>query len=84
MRRGPVPSPWNVGPLLILYLALFGVIMAVLRLAGRGWIGAITAGLVLAGVLCTLLVLVGSYRAEHLGKRGNDDRKTARRKKGDE
>ncbi len=62
MRRGPLPSPWNRGPLLILYLAVFGVIIAVLRLAGRGWIGAVTGGLVLASLLCTLLVLAGDCR----------------------
>ena len=48
--------------LLMLYLALFGVIIVALRLTGRGWIGAVTGGLVLAGLLCTLLVLVGDCR----------------------
>ncbi len=62
MRRGLLPSPWNRGPLLILALAVFGVIIAVLRLAGRGWIGTVTGSLVLAGLLCTLLVLVGDCR----------------------
>ncbi len=46
----------------MLYLAVFGVIMAVRRLAGRGWIAAVTGGLVLAGVLCTFLVLAGDFR----------------------
>ncbi len=84
MRRQPLPAPWNRGPLTALYLVLLAVSIAVLRVIGRGWIGAITAGLVLAGVLCTLLVLTGSYRAEHLGKRGNDDHKGTRRKKSDD
>ena len=84
MRRQPLPAPWNRGPLTALYLVLLAVIVAALRLIGRGWIGAITAGLVLAGVLTTPLVLAGSYRAEHLGKRGNDDHKGARWKKGDD
>ncbi len=65
MRRGPLPSPWNRGPLLMLSLAVFGVIIALLRLAGRGWIGAVTGSLVLAGLLCTLLVLVGDWRRRH-------------------
>jgi len=65
MRRGPLPSPWNRGPLLILSLAVFGVIIVALRLAGRGWIGAVTGSLVLAGLLCTLLVLVGDWRRRH-------------------
>jgi len=46
----------------MLYLALFGVIVVVLRLTGRGWIGTITGSLVLAGVLCTLLILAGDWR----------------------
>ncbi len=62
MRRRPLPSPWNRGPLLVLYLVLLAASIAVLRLAGRGWIGASTSGLVLAGVVCTLLVLAGSVR----------------------
>lgn len=62
MRDPPVPSPWNRGPILVLYLVLIAILIAVLRLAGRGWIGAITAGLVLAGVLCTLLAVLGSQR----------------------
>jgi len=36
--------------------------LAVLRLVGRGWIGAITTGLVLAGVIVTLLIVAGSDR----------------------
>jgi hypothetical protein len=62
MRRQPLPAPWNRGPLTALYLVLLAVIITVLRVIGRGWIGAITAGLVLAGVLTTLLILVGNYR----------------------
>jgi len=62
MWKPPLPSPWNRGPLLVLYLVLLIVIIAVLRLIGRGWVGAIAAGLVLAGVLTTLVVLVGDYR----------------------
>lgn len=61
MRRQPLPAPWNRGPLLALYLVLLTVIIAALRVIGRGWIGAITAGLVLAAVLTTLLVLAGNY-----------------------
>ncbi len=62
MRRGPLPSPWNRGPPLILSLAVFSVIIAALHLPGRGWIGAVTGSLVLAGLLCTLLVLAGDCR----------------------
>jgi hypothetical protein len=62
MRRPPLPSPGNRGPLLLLYLVLLVAIVALLRLAGRGWLDAITAGLVLASVVCTLLVLAGSLR----------------------
>jgi hypothetical protein len=62
MRRQPLPASWNRGPLLALYLVLLIIIIVVLRVIGRGWIGAITAGLVLAGVLTTLLILVGNYR----------------------
>ncbi len=59
MRRPPLPEPWNVSRVLALYVALLVALVAALRLAGRGWVGATTAGLVLAGVLCTLLVVVG-------------------------
>ncbi len=62
MRRPPLPSPWNHGPLSALYLVLLIVIIAALRVIGRGWVGAITAGLVLAGVLTTLAILAGDYR----------------------
>ena len=62
MWKPQLPSPWNRGPLLVLYLVLLIVIIAVLRLIGRGWVGAIAVGLVLAGVLTTLVVLVGDYR----------------------
>ena len=62
MRKPPLPSPWNRGPLSVLYLVLLIVIVAVLRVIGRGWVGAIAAGLVLAGVLTTLAVLAGDYR----------------------
>jgi hypothetical protein len=62
MRRPPLPSPWNRGPVLVLYLVLIAALIAVLRLAGRGWVGAITAGLVLAGAVCTLLVVLGDRR----------------------
>ncbi|MDQ2785624.1 MAG: hypothetical protein M3Y58_11560 [Chloroflexota bacterium] len=65
-----MPSPWNRDPLLILSLAVFGVIIAVLRRAGRGWIGAVTDSLVLAGLLCTLLVLAGDWRREDQGPDG--------------
>lgn len=60
MRHTPLPSPKNRGPVLALYLALAVVAVVALRLLGRGWVGAITAGLVVAGVLATLLVLLGS------------------------
>jgi len=62
MQRPLLPSPWNYGPLSALYLVLLIVIIAALRVIGRGWVGAITAGLVLAGVLTTLAVLAGDYR----------------------
>jgi hypothetical protein len=62
MRRGPLPSPKNRGRVFALYLALAVAAVVVLRLLGRGWVGAITAGLVVAGVLATLLVLLGSRR----------------------
>ena len=62
MRRQSVPRAWNRGPVLALYAVLAIVLVAVLRFAGRGWIGAVTAGLVLAGVVSVLLVLVGSVR----------------------
>ncbi len=62
MRRPPLPAPWNRGPLLVLYLFLAGATTALLHVAGRGWIGATLEGLILAVVLLTLLVLVGSRR----------------------
>ncbi len=62
MTPGPLPSPRNRGPLTLLYLVVLVVAIAVLRLVGRGWIGAITAGLVLAGVIVTLLIVAGSDR----------------------
>jgi hypothetical protein len=48
---------------LIVYLVLAVVLVAVLRLAGRGWVGTITAGIVLTGVVGTLVVLLGSRAA---------------------
>jgi len=62
MPPGPLPSPRNRGPLTLLYLVILAVAIAVLRLVGRGWIGAITAGLVLSGVIVTLLIVAGSDR----------------------
>lgn len=62
MRRRPVPPPRAFGPLVLLYLALAVVASAALRLAGRGWVGAITAGIVLAGAAATLVMLVGYRR----------------------
>jgi uncharacterized membrane protein YcaP (DUF421 family) len=56
----PTPAPWNRWPVFIPYLVIAVVMVAVFRLAGRGWIGALTAGIVLAGVVGTLVVLVGS------------------------
>jgi hypothetical protein len=53
------PAPWNRGPVAICYGALVVVSVVTLRLIGRGWVGAITAGVVIAGVVTTLLVLVG-------------------------
>jgi hypothetical protein len=58
-RGRPTPAPWNRVPVMILYLVMAAVIVAMLRLAGRGWIGALSAGIVLAGVVGTLVVLVG-------------------------
>ncbi len=62
MHSGSLPSRGNTAPLVALSFLLLAVIIAVLRVLGRGWIGAVTAGIVLAGVLCTLLILLGSYR----------------------
>lgn len=62
MREPPLPSPWNRGPLLMLYLAALAVVILTLHAAGRGWISAIVGGLILAAVLVTLLVLVGGHR----------------------
>ncbi len=62
MRPRSLPSRGNTAPLVALSLLLLAVIIAVLRVLGRGWISAVTAGLVLAGVLCTLLILLGSDR----------------------
>ncbi len=62
MAPGPLPSPRNRGPLTILYLVVLAVAIAVLRLVERGWIGAITAGLMLSGVILTLLIVTGSDR----------------------
>jgi hypothetical protein len=62
MGEPPLPAPWNRGPLTLLYLVLLGATTALLRLAGRGWISATIGGLILAGALFTLLVLVGSNR----------------------
>jgi hypothetical protein len=62
MHEPPVPSPWNRRPLTLLYLALLIVAITALRLLGRGWIGTITAGIPVAGIVWTLLVLLGSSR----------------------
>ncbi len=62
MRPGSLPSRGNTAPLVGLYLLLLAVIIAVLRALGHGWIGAVTTGLVLTGVLCPLLILLGSFR----------------------
>ncbi len=62
LRPGSLPSRENTAPLVARYLLLLAVIIAALRVLGRGWIGAVTAGLVLAGILCTLLILLGSDR----------------------
>jgi len=62
MREPPLPAPWNRGPLAILYLFLIVAATAFLRFAGRGWITAIIGGLIVAGALFTLLVLLGSRR----------------------
>ncbi len=62
MRRGPLPSRRNTALGVTLYLFILVVIIAVLRVLGRGWIGAITAGLILTGVFTTLLVLARNYR----------------------
>jgi hypothetical protein len=58
----PTPTRRNRGPVLLLYLAIAIAMVGILRLVGRGWIGAITAGIVLAGVVGTLVVLAGSLR----------------------
>lgn len=60
MRKPPLPAPWNRGPLAVLYLFLIGATTALLHFAGRGWISAVIGGLILAGALFTLLVLMGS------------------------
>lgn len=62
MRPGSLSSRGNTALLVARYFLLLVVIIAVLRILGRGWIGAVTAGIVLAGVLCTLLILLGIYR----------------------
>ncbi len=62
MDTQPLPSPRNRRPFTVLYLVVLIVAIAVFRLLGRDWVGAITAGLVLAGVIATLLILVGSDR----------------------
>ncbi len=62
MPPGPLPSPRNRGPLTLLHLVVLAVAIAVLRLVGRGWISAITTGLVLSGVIVTLLIVAGSDR----------------------
>lgn len=62
MQEPSVPSPRNRGPLVLLYLALLAVAIAALRFVGRGWVGAITAGLPIAACVWTLLVLLGNYR----------------------
>ncbi len=64
MGRSPLPSPWNRGPLALLYLAALAVTILTLHAAGRGWISAVIGGLILAAVLVTLLVLFGSYRRD--------------------
>jgi hypothetical protein len=61
MSQG-TPAPWNRGPVVIVYGAILIISIAILRFAGRGWVGAITAGLVLAGVVTVLLVLAGGAR----------------------
>ncbi len=60
MREPPLPAPWNRGPLVVLYIVLIAATTAFLRFAGRGWISAVIGGLILAGALFTLLVLMGS------------------------
>ena len=62
MGQHPLPSPWNRGPLTFLYLAALIVTILTLHAEGRGWLSAIVGGLILAAVLVTLLVLVGSHR----------------------
>lgn len=64
MREPPLPSPWNRGPLTFLSLTALAVVILALHAAGRGWISAIVGGLILAAVLITLLVLLGSYRRD--------------------
>ena len=64
-RGRPTPAPWNRWPVLMLYLIVAAVLVAVLRFAGRGWIGALSAGIVLAGVVGTLIVLVGGRIGRH-------------------
>ncbi len=64
MREPPLPSPWNRGPLILLYLAALAVTILILHAAGRGWISAVISGLILAAVIVTLLVLFGSYRRD--------------------
>lgn len=62
MREPPLPAPWNHRPLAVLYLFLIGATTAFLRFAGRGWTSAVIGGLILAGALFTLLVLIGRRR----------------------
>ncbi len=62
MEQRPLPSPWNRRPVTFLYLAALVVTILTLHAGGRGWISAIVGGLILAAVLVTLLVLVGSHR----------------------
>jgi len=59
----------RIWPFFLVYLVVLIVTVAALRFLGRGWFGAIFAGLVLAGVLATLLMLLASYRRQPWDRR---------------
>ena len=59
----------RIWPFVLVYLVTLIAAVAVLRSLGRGWIGAIIAGLVLAGILGTLLMLLASYRRQPRNRR---------------
>jgi hypothetical protein len=54
--------PVRTWPFALVYLGILAATIALLRLLGRGWTGAVISGLVLAGLLTTLVLLAGSRR----------------------